>query len=72
MMSARVTVQGSEIRAEPRLLFEGGFKRDDSDPNMRYVDVAQDGRLLIVEANQTPDEASIVVAQHWDAELTRK
>jgi Tol biopolymer transport system component len=72
MMSARVTVQGSEIRAEPRLLFEGGFMRDDSDPNMRYVDVAQDGRLLIVEANQTPDEASIVVAQHWDEKLKRK
>ena len=41
---------------------------DDTDPNVRYVDIARDGRLLIAEP-QTPSDASIVVAQHWEAEL---
>jgi eukaryotic-like serine/threonine-protein kinase len=73
LMSAGVRFHGSDFRAEPpRQLFEGGFMRDDSDPNVRYLDSAPDGRLLIVEANQTPSDASIVVAQHWDDELTRK
>jgi SOS-response transcriptional repressor LexA len=60
------------LRADPpHVLLDGGFMHDDTDPNMRYVDIARDGRLLIVEANQTPTDASIVIAQHWDAELTK-
>jgi hypothetical protein len=34
--------------------------------------VAPDGRVLIVEAPQSSSDTAIVVAQHWDAELTRK
>jgi len=30
-----------------------------------------DGRLLVVEPNQAPTDASVVVAQHWDAELRK-
>jgi Tol biopolymer transport system component len=71
LFSARVAVQTPEPRAEPpRLVIEGGFMHDETDPNMTYVDIARDGRLLIVESNQTSD-ASIVVAQHWDADLKK-
>jgi serine/threonine protein kinase len=72
LLSAGVEFRSSELRADPpHVLLDGGFMHDDTDPNMRYVDIARDGRLLIVEANQTPTDASIVIAQHWDAELTK-
>src|SRR5262245_18372654 len=70
--SARVAIQPSAFRAEPpHVLLEQGFVHDETDPNQRYVDVARDGRLLIVEASQTVSDASIVVAQHWDADLKK-
>ena len=73
LWSARVSLLASQFRAEPpHLVLDGGFMHDDTDPNLRYVDIAGDGRLLVVEANQTASDASIVVAQHWDADLTRK
>jgi len=40
----RVTASGVEMEP-PRLLFEGGFARDDIDPHIRYVDVGRDGRF---------------------------
>jgi serine/threonine-protein kinase len=73
LLSARVAFRGSEFRSEPpRQLMDGGFVHDDTDPNMRYVDVARDGRVLVVHANQAPSDVSLVIAQHWDAELPRK
>jgi hypothetical protein len=53
------------------VLFEGGFVHDDSDPNLRFCDVAPDGRLLMLEPTATSKAASIVVVQHWDQELNR-
>jgi SOS-response transcriptional repressor LexA len=50
------------------VLLEQGFVHDDTDPNMRYVDMARDGRLLVVEPTQAVSDAAIVVAQHWDQE----
>ena len=62
----------TEFRVEsPRLLFEGTFFHDDTDPNVRYLDAASGDRFLIVEAVEGRGEASIVVAQHWDEELKR-
>jgi serine/threonine-protein kinase len=73
LLTANVTIRSAELRAEaPHVLLEGGFMHDDTDPNMCYVDVAPDGRVLIVEARQPSSDAAIVVAQHWDQELTRK
>jgi eukaryotic-like serine/threonine-protein kinase len=73
LWSTGIAIQQSEVRAQPpRVLLEQGFVHDDTDPNMRYVDVARDGRLLVVEPNQAVSDAAIVVAQHWDADLTRK
>ncbi len=72
LWSARVSLLPSQFRAEPpHLVLDGGFMHDDTDPNLRYVDIAGDGRLLVVEANQTASDPSIVVAQHWDAELKK-
>ena len=72
LLSANVTVRSSEFRADaPRVFLEGGFMHDDTDPNMCFVDVGPDGRVLIVEARQSPSDSSLVIAQHWDAELTR-
>jgi hypothetical protein len=44
---------------------------DDSDANLRYIDVAPDGRFLAVEAAPTSSTASIVLAQHWAEEVGR-
>ena len=72
MMAARVLSVSPEFRVEtPRLLFEGGFVRDETDPNLTYVDMAADGRLLAVEAIEHGDTASVVVVQHWEQELNR-
>jgi eukaryotic-like serine/threonine-protein kinase len=72
LWSTRVAIQQSEVRAEPpRVLLEQGFVHDDTDPNMRYVDMARDGRLLVVEPNPAASDAAIVVAQHWDADLKK-
>ena len=73
LWSTGIAIQQSEVRAQPpRVLLEQGFVHDDTDPNMRYLDIARDGRLLVVEPNQAVSDAAIVVAQHWDADLTRK
>jgi eukaryotic-like serine/threonine-protein kinase len=72
LWSARVSLQPSQFRAEPpQLVLDGGFMHDDTDPNLRYVDIVRDGRLLAVEANQATSDASIVVAQHWDADFKK-
>jgi len=42
-----------------------------TDPNIRYLDEAPDGRFLMVESTGTGAGASIVVAQHWDEEIKR-
>ena len=55
----------------PHMLFEGGFVHDDADPVIRFLDVAPDGRFLIVGAVDTGGAATVVVAQHWDEELKR-
>ena len=69
---ARVRSVSPEFRAEtPRLLFEGGFMRDETDPNLTFVDVAPDGRLLAVEAIEGGGAASVVLVQHWEQELNR-
>jgi len=71
-MVARVTTHGSQIEAEPaHMLFEGGFERDETDPHIRFLDAAADGRLLVVEANRESNDASLVIAQHWDANLQK-
>jgi serine/threonine-protein kinase len=72
LLSARVLAEEPDFRtAPPQILFEGGFKRDDLDPDIRYMDVAPDGRFLMVEAAEQPDSASMIVAPHWDRELKR-
>jgi len=72
LMSARVVSEAPDLRIEtPRLLFEGGFLHDDADTNIHYVDVAPDGRFLIVESTSSAEAVSIVVMQHWDEELKR-
>jgi hypothetical protein len=72
LWSTGIAIQQSEVRAQPpRVLLEQGFVHDDTDPNMRYVDMARDGRLLVVEPNQAVNDAAIVVAQHWDADLKK-
>jgi Tol biopolymer transport system component len=72
LWSTGIAIQQSEVRAQPpRVLLEQGFVHDDTDPNMRYVDMARDGRLLVVEPNQAVSDAAIVVAQHWDADLKK-
>jgi dipeptidyl aminopeptidase/acylaminoacyl peptidase len=72
VMVARVTTHGSQIEAEPpHMLFEGGFERDETDPHIRFLDAAADGRLVVVEANRESNHASLVIAQHWDANLQK-
>jgi Tol biopolymer transport system component len=72
LMAARVIAREPDVRIEaPRLLFEGGFVRDGTDPHIRFMDVAPDGRILFVEAPDTTVTASIVVTQSWDEELRR-
>lgn len=72
MMAARLRFSGSSVAIEPpSMLFEGGFLHDDSDPFLRYVDVGPDNRFLIVEQVQRGSAASLVLVQHWDAELRR-
>ncbi|MGH9142524.1 MAG: hypothetical protein ACRD2I_15445, partial [Vicinamibacterales bacterium] len=47
LLSARVLSERPDFRVEaPRVLFEGGFVHDDTDPNLRFFDAAADGRLL--------------------------
>ena len=74
MMSARVLSLASGFGVEaPRVLFEGGFAQEDGemDLNLRFVDVAPDGRFLVVEPAHADATASMVVAEHWDDELKR-
>ncbi len=72
MFSARVTAQATGIRVDaPAVLFEGGFVHDDTDANIRFFDVAADGRFLMIEPTEASKPASIVVAPHWDADLKR-
>ena len=71
IMSARVVSETPSLRFEPaRMLFEGGFAHDDSDPGLRFFDAAADGRLIMVEPIGTSSQPSIAVVQHWDQELT--
>jgi hypothetical protein len=57
----------------PRVLFEGGFAQEDGemDLNLRFVDVAPDGRFLVVERTHADATASMVVVENWDDELKR-
>jgi hypothetical protein len=72
LMVARVSAREPELRVEaPRLLFEGGFARDDTDPHIRFIDLGPDGRFVFVEATDTTANASIIIGQHWDEELRR-
>ena len=72
LMTARVVSETPAFRADrPRLLFEGGFTHDDTDPNIRYFDAAADGRLVMIESTAAAKPASIIVVQHWDRELNR-
>jgi len=72
LMTARVVTETPTLRFEPaRLLFEGGFAHDDTDPGLRFFDQAPDGRLLMIEPSGVASTASIIVVQHWDQELNR-
>jgi serine/threonine-protein kinase len=71
LFSARVLSVAPVLRIEaPRLVVEG-FVHDDSDPNIRFFDVSRDGRLLMIEPTEAVKDATIVVVQHWDVELSR-
>jgi Tol biopolymer transport system component len=72
LSSARVLSVTPDFRVEaPRVLFEGGFVHDDTDPGIRFLDTARDGRLLMIEAVETAKAASMIVVEHWDQELKR-
>jgi dipeptidyl aminopeptidase/acylaminoacyl peptidase len=72
LMSTHITSDTPSLRLEPaRMLFEGGFAHDDTDPGLRLFDVAADGRLIMVEPIGTSTPPSIAVVQHWDQELNR-
>ena len=72
VMASRVLSSSLQFRVEsPRLLFEGGFVRDETDPIMNFLDVAPDGRFLAVESTESAASASLVVVQHWEQELNR-
>jgi eukaryotic-like serine/threonine-protein kinase len=72
LLSAGVVSQTPDFRVDvPHMLFEGGFVHDDADPVIRFLDVAPDGRFLIVGAVDTGGAATVVIAQHWDEELKR-
>ena len=47
-----------------------GDTHNDSDADMRFIDVAPDGRFLMIEPEPSA-QASIVVSPHWDQELKR-
>jgi hypothetical protein len=71
-MSAHITSDSPSLRLEPvRMLFEGGFAHDDTDPGLRFFDDTADGRLIMVEPIGTSTPPSIAVVQHWDQELSR-
>ena len=70
--TSRVLAETPDFRTAPaQVLFEGGFKHDDFDPGLRFVDVAPDGRFLMIEAAEQSDSVSLVVSLHWDRELQR-
>jgi Tol biopolymer transport system component len=72
ILAARVMAEAPEFRIDPpRVLFEGDFVRDDTDPHIRYTDVAADGRFLMVERTESAGSTSIVIAHHWDEDLKR-
>jgi len=72
LMSAPVVSETPGLRLEPaRMLFEGGFAHDDTDPGLRFFDVASDGRLIMVEPIGTSTPQSIAVVQHSDQDLNR-
>jgi len=72
ILSARVLAETPDFRTAPaQVLFEGGFKHDDFDPGLRFVDVAPDGRFLMIEAAEQSESVSLVVSLHWDRELQR-
>jgi serine/threonine-protein kinase len=72
MMAARVLAEEPVFRVEaPQLLFTGGFRRDDSDPFIRFVDAAADGRFLVVDPPEVTQAPSIVIGQRWDELLKR-
>ena len=72
LLSADVTADDGGYRTgPPHVIVDGGFTHDDADANIRFYDVAPDGRLLIIEASEKSPSAAIVVVQHWDEELSR-
>jgi serine/threonine-protein kinase len=72
LMSARVLSVSPEFRVEaPRMLFEGSFLREDADPNLTYLDLASDGRILAAEQASSGGTASMVVMKHWEQEIER-
>ena len=72
VMSARVTALAPSFRADtPRLLFTNTFVRDDTDPLIRFLDPAADGRFLGVEASQSAKPPAVIVALQWDEVLKR-
>jgi serine/threonine protein kinase len=72
IFGARLTSTEGALRAgAPQRLFEGGFAYDATNPNMRYFDVAADGRFAMVEAAPPSGPVSVVIAPHWDEELQR-
>jgi serine/threonine protein kinase/Tol biopolymer transport system component len=72
MFSARIVSGMAGFLVDPpRVLFEGGFVHGDDDSALRFVDVAADGRFLMIEPTDPAGPASIIVVQHWDANLER-
>jgi dipeptidyl aminopeptidase/acylaminoacyl peptidase len=72
LLSARVVSRTPDFRVDaPQVLFEGRFVHDDVDPMIRFVDVAPDGRFLVVGAGDTGGAAAVVIVRHWDEELKR-
>jgi serine/threonine-protein kinase len=72
LISARIRSDTSGLRVEPpRILFEGGFAHDDTDPGLRLFDAAPDGRLIMIEPIGVSTPPSIAVVQHFDQELGR-
>ena len=75
VMSARVLSLAPALGVEaPRVLFQAEIAREDSelDLGLRYLDVAPDGRFLVVErpANTTAP-ATMIVVENLDDELKR-
>ena len=64
--------QATGIRVDaPVMLFDGSFVHDDTDANIRFFDVAANGRFLMIEPIDSGKPASIVVAPHGDEALRR-